>query len=116
MKKESKLSYNLNYKLSRKPYVKVEKVPTPSKPCGQARRKLKNERKMLDLAYVLPTHKLKEEGRPYHFSSYNLSSNNQANKRKKCTSRLENERRGLEIATKFPPRGLEALCVSLWGS
>jgi hypothetical protein len=41
MKKESKLSYNLIYKLSSKPHVKVEKVPTPSKPCGQARRKLK---------------------------------------------------------------------------
>jgi hypothetical protein len=57
-----------------------------------------------------------EEGRPYHFPSYTLSSNNQANERKKCTSRLENDKRGLEIATKLPPRGLEVLCVSLWGS
>jgi hypothetical protein len=31
-----------------------------------------------DLAYVLPTPKLIEEGRPYHFPSYTMSSNNQA--------------------------------------
>jgi hypothetical protein len=35
---------------------------------------------MLDLAYVLPAHKLKEEGRPYHFPPYTLSLNNQAKK------------------------------------
>ena len=40
-------------------------------------RNSKNE-KMLDLAYVLPTQRLIEEGRPYHFPSYTMSSNNQA--------------------------------------
>jgi hypothetical protein len=113
-KRKSKLIYYLIYKLSSKPHVKVEKVPTPSKPCGQARRKLKNKGKMLDLAYVLPTHKLKEEGRSYHFPSYTLSSNNQA-KKKKCTTKLENERRGLEIATKFP-QGVLKCCVCLFGA
>jgi hypothetical protein len=39
--------------------------------------------KKLDLAYVLPTHKLEEEGRPYHFPSYTSSLNNQANKKEK---------------------------------
>jgi hypothetical protein len=39
-------------------------------------RKMKKEK--LDLTYVLPTHKLKEEERSYHFPSYTLSSNNQA--------------------------------------
>jgi hypothetical protein len=37
----------------------------------------------LDLAYVLPTHKLEEEGRPYHFPSYTSSLNNQTNKKEK---------------------------------
>jgi hypothetical protein len=45
-------------------------------------KKTQKKKEKLDLAYVLPTHKLKEEGRPYHFPSYTLSSNNQANKRK----------------------------------
>jgi hypothetical protein len=39
--------------------------------------------------HVLPTHKFEEEGRPYHFPSYTSSSNQQANKREKCTSKLE---------------------------
>jgi hypothetical protein len=43
----------------------------------------KIEGKKLDLAYVLPTHKLEEEGRPYHFPSYTSSLNNQANKKEK---------------------------------
>jgi hypothetical protein len=53
-------------------------VPSPFKPCGQARKKQKNGKGKLDLAYVLPTHELKEERRSYHFPSYTLSSNNQA--------------------------------------
>jgi hypothetical protein len=80
-KRKSKLIYKLIYKQSSKPHVKVEKVPSPSKPCGQAKKTEKWKGK-LDLAYVLPTHKLKEEGRPYHFPSYTLSSNNQAKKGK----------------------------------
>jgi hypothetical protein len=87
-------------------------VPSPSKPCGQARRKLKKTKEKLDLAHVRPTHKLEEEGRPYHFPSYTSSLNNQTNKKKKCTSRLRKDKRGLEIATKSP-RGLGVLCVSL---
>jgi hypothetical protein len=69
----------------------------------------------LYLAYVLPTHKLKEEGRLYHFPYYTLSSNSQANKRKKCTSRIENDKRGLGIATKFP-QGVLKCCVCLFGA
>jgi hypothetical protein len=89
-------------------------VPSPSKPCGQARKK-KEWKGKLDLAYVLPTHKLKEEGRPYHFPSYTLSLNNQAKTRKKCTSRLEKDKRGLEIATKLP-QGILKCCVCLFGA
>jgi hypothetical protein len=40
-------------------------------------RKLQKE-KMLDLAYDLPTPRLIEEGRLYHFPSYSMSSKNQA--------------------------------------
>jgi hypothetical protein len=77
-------------------------VPSPSKPCGQARRKLKKKREKARSTHVLPTHKLEEEGRPYHFPSYTSSSNNQAKKEEKCTSKLEKDKRGLEIATKLP--------------
>jgi hypothetical protein len=70
----------------------------------------------LDLAYVLPTPKLIEEGRPYHFPSYTMSSINQANKEKKCTIKLENEGGGVRNSYQIPQRGLEVLCVSLWGS
>jgi hypothetical protein len=89
------------------------KVPTPSKPHGQDRKKLK-KMKMLDLAYVLPTPRLIEEGRPYHFPSYIMSSNKQAKKEKKCTIKLENERRGLGIATKSP-KGVLKCCVCFFG-
>ena len=72
-------------------------------------------KKNLDLAYVLPTPRLIEEGRPYHFPSYTMSSNNQANKEKKCTIKLENEEGGLEIATKSP-KGVLKCCVCLFGA
>jgi hypothetical protein len=42
--KEKQLIYYLLNQQSSKPHVKVEKVPTPSKPCGQARRKLKKNK------------------------------------------------------------------------
>jgi hypothetical protein len=82
-KRESRPNSKLIYKLIKQTHVKVEKVPSPSKPCGQARRKLKKTKEKLDLAYVLPTHKLEEEGRPYHFPSYTSSLNTQTNKKEK---------------------------------
>jgi hypothetical protein len=69
-------------------------VPSPSKPCGQARRKLKKNEGKARSTYVLPTHKLEEEGRPYHFPSYTSSLNKKTKTRKKCTSRLEKTREG----------------------
>jgi hypothetical protein len=81
------------------------------------RKETQKESEKLDLAYVLPTPKLIEERRPYHFPSYTMSSNNQANKEKKCTIKLENEGGGgVRNSYQIPQRGLEVLCVSLWGS
>jgi hypothetical protein len=47
--------------------------------------------KRLDLPTSYLPNKLEEEGRPYHFPSYTSSSNKQANKEEKCTSKLEKE-------------------------
>jgi hypothetical protein len=66
-------------------------VPSPSKPHGQAKKDSKKVEKV-DLAHVLSIPKLTRGRRPYHFSSYTMSFNNQAKKEKKCTRKLENER------------------------
>jgi hypothetical protein len=62
----------------------------------------KNEGKKARSTHVLPTHKLEEDGRLYHFPSYTSSLNKQTKTREKCTSRLEKDKRRLEIATKLP--------------
>jgi hypothetical protein len=54
----------------------------------------KNEGKKTRSTHVLPTHKLEEEGRPYHFPSYTSSSNNKQIEGEKCTSKLEMDKRG----------------------
>jgi hypothetical protein len=51
----------------------VEKVPTPSKPHGQARRKIQQKEKQARSTHVLVYPRLEEEGRPYHFPSYTSS-------------------------------------------
>jgi hypothetical protein len=69
------------------------RCPHLPKPHSQAKRDSKKW-KNSDLAHVLPFPKLIEERRPYHFTSYTMSFNNQAKKEKKCTRKLENERGG----------------------
>jgi hypothetical protein len=67
-------------------------VPSPSKPCGKARRKLKKiERKKLDLPTSYLPNKFEEEGRPYHFPSCTSSLNTQQIKNESALSKLEKE-------------------------
>jgi hypothetical protein len=52
----------------------VEKVPSPSKPHGQARKNsTKKRKKQARSTHVLVYPKLEEEGRPYHFPFYTSS-------------------------------------------
>jgi hypothetical protein len=92
-------------------------VPTPSKPCGQARRKLKkikeNARSSLHPTY--PQAQRRGEAVPLPLSHFKLKQSSEKKKKKKCTSKLKNEKRELEIATKFP-QGVLKCCVCLFGA
>jgi hypothetical protein len=70
-------------------------VPSPPKPHGQAKEGSKNEEN-LDLTHVLPIPKLTNGRRPYHFSSYTMSFNQQA-KRRKSIQKCYKMKRGVEI-------------------
>jgi hypothetical protein len=51
-------------------------------------RKAKKNEENLDLTHVLPIPKLTNGRRPYHFSSYTMSFNQQAKKEEKYTKML----------------------------
>ena len=92
-KRKSKLIYKLLKNYQANPTSRLRSCPHLLNLATKLK-KTQEMKEKLDLAYILPTHKLKEEGRPYHFPSYTLSSNNQANKRKSALLGLKKTRGG----------------------
>ena len=96
-------------KQERKQQAKQSSYPRPSS------KKAQTNEERLDPSHVLPTQELKSGRRPYHFSSYTMSFNKQA-KRRKNENKCQKMKRGVERQLPNPLEGPLVLCGCLWGS